>query len=230
MADTSSDTPWPNALDDLDEETADRTEIRLDQDDEDNEATIVRPIVALDEDDEATIVRPLTTLDEDDEATIVRPLATLDEDDEATIVRPLAGSPELDEGTIIVDRAGTDEGTVVVDRNRPIAQRPGASAPTRRGKRRITLPPVEPGFAPEAVDASGPGAISTYEPRLVPEAPEVAPVAELGPDATRAHAPSMPSVGRRSRRLALIGIVGFGLACAISVVGLVIFAVALGGG
>jgi hypothetical protein len=33
---------------------------------------------------------------------------------------------------------------------------------------------VEPGFGRDAVDASGPGAISTYEPRLIPDVPEAA--------------------------------------------------------
>ena len=245
--------------------------------DEDDEATIVRPVVVeeYDDDDEATIVRPLWLVPvdevvEDDEATVVRPArVTVDDgdDDEATIVRPVrAGaqgdadddlderttvvdrtSTAPDDGTIVVDRTSTapddgtiivdrssaapDDGTVVVSRDKPAARKPGVPGlPSRRSnKRRITLPPVEPGFGREAVEASGPGAVSTYEPRLIPDVPQAAAEVELGADATRADAPSMPSVVKRSRRMGLIGIVGFALACVLSVVGLVIFAVLLFG-
>lgn len=246
--------------------------------DEDDEATIVRPVVVeqYDDDDEATIVRPLwgSSVDEvieDDEATIVRParfsVEEGDEDDEATIVRPVRGgaradgdddfderttvvdrtSTAPDDGTIVVDRISTapddgtiivdrssaapDDGTVVVSRDKPAARKPGVPGlPSRRSnKRRITLPPVEPGFGREAVEASGPGAVSTYEPRLIPDVPQAAADVELGPEATRADAPSMPSVVKSSRRMGLIGIVGFALACVLSVAGLAIFAVMLFG-
>lgn len=225
--------------------------------DEDDEATIVRPVVVeeFDDDDEATIVRPLWAVPvdeviEDDEATVVRPvrggsLADDDLDERTTVVDRTSTAPDdgtivvdrtstaPDDGTIIVDRTSTapDDGTVVVSRDKPAARKPAVPGlPSRRSnKRRITLPPVEPGFGREAVEASGPGAVSTYEPRLIPDVPQAAAEVELGADATRADAPSMPSVVKRSRRMGLIGIVGFALACVLSVVGLVIFAVLLFG-
>jgi len=195
-------------------------------DGDDNERTTV--VDRSDDDDRTTVVErsDLERSDVDERTTIVD---RGDPDERTTVVD--RGDP--DDRTTIVDRGeATDDGTVVVGRGKPVVRKPSASdaaLPSRRSKRRITLPPVEPGFGREAVEAAGPGAISTYEPRLVPEPPTAPAAVDLGPDATRADAPSMPSVSRRSRRLGLIGLVGFAAACVLSVVGLgIIVAVLLG--
>jgi len=106
------------------------------------------------------------------------------------------------------------------------ASRP-AIVPGRRGRRRITLPPVEPGFGAEPVDAVGPGAIASYVPRTIAPVPVAVPAPPLGADATRAPAPSMPSVGKRSRTIGMVAVGGFALACVVSVVGLVTIVVSI---
>ena len=156
-----------------------------------------------------------------------------DEHDGTVVVDRSAPADDEYDGTVVVDRAAkaddAHDGTVVVPR--PASEKSkSASRPvegSRRGRRRITLPPVEPGFGPDPVDAVGAGAISSYEPRTIEPAPAVAPALPLGADATRAPAPSMPSVRRRSTAFGAIAIGGFVVACAVSVVGLVLIVTTL---
>ena len=90
------------------------------------------------------------------------------------------------------------------------------------------MPPVAPGFGRGAVDAVGPGTVTTYGAREIP-APPVAPPAFTGADPTRATAPSMPSVTRRSRRSGIAVLIVFGASCVVSVVGLVALGLAVFG-
>jgi hypothetical protein len=84
----------------------------------------------------------------------------------------------------------------------------------------MTMPPVAPGYGRGAVDAVGPGTVTTYEPREIPEPPAAPPVLP-GVEATRADAPAMPSVARRSRRGGWIALGVFAASCVVSVGGLV---------
>jgi hypothetical protein len=179
-----------------------------------------------DSDDERTTVVDRSAPADDHEGTVVvdRRAPSAEEGNE-TVVVDRALDP--DNETIVVDRpsisarADESDGTIVVGRRRANTSSKSAPASTgRRGRRRITLPPVEPGFGPAAVEAVGPGAISAYSPREIQPPPPSAPLVPLGPDATRAPAPSMPSVGKRSRSFGMIAVGGFALACVVSVVGL----------
>lgn len=130
--------------------------------------------------------------------------------------RPL-DAPQPDEGP--------DAGTIVV--GRPNAS-PGRRSPSRRGdKRRIALPPVEPGYTPLVVDAVGPGAVETYEPRAV-SAPPV-PVAPLdqGNEASRAYPAELLSVRGKARRRGAVTLLAFAGVCLLSVGGLTAIAVIL---
>ena len=80
---------------------------------------------------------------------------------------------------------------------------------------------MEPGFAEKAVIAAGPGAVENYAPRALPAQPELTPRLEQNALITRPPADAVPSVRKSSRRFGLIAVVGFVLACVISVVGLV---------
>lgn len=160
----------------------------------------------------------------------------------------MAGDPDAAEAeeTVVVDREAEAE-TVVVDRaDRTVVVERGAAPdavavtrtrdrapaapklPTGRRRRGMTMPPVAPGFGRGAVDAVGPGAVATYEPRVIPDAPEP-PASPPGVEATRAAAPSMPSVARRTRRGGLIALVVFAASCVVSVCGLVALALAVFG-
>ena len=218
-------------------------------DDDDERTTVVERADAAhgtEDDDRTTVVdRTGPPMDLDDERTTVveRTSPPADDDERTTIVErtgPPAGHD--DDGTVIVARrSDTPDGdddhsaTIIVARahetaERPPAKsasRPSASTGTRRGRRRITLPPVEPGFGAEPVDAVGPGAVATYAPRPIAPVPPVVVAPPLGADATRAPAPSMPSVVKRSRTIGIVAVGGFALACAVSVVGLVTIVVAV---
>lgn len=119
--------------------------------------------------------------------------------------------------TVVVDRNASPDATVVVSRGAKAKRTP---TKTPRGRTRINLPPVEPGTVEQAILAPGPGAVAAYAPREIAPQPEASAPIELGPEATRAPAPSMPSVRRSSRRLGVIALVGFALACVVSVAGL----------
>jgi hypothetical protein len=134
--------------------------------------------------------------------------------------------------TVVVERGPAAEGTVAVTRERPKTPDAGAPTPgaTPGGRRRrgMTMPPVAPGYGRGAIDAVGPGAVATYEPREIPEPPD-APSAFPGIDATRAEAPSMPSVARRARRAGMIALAVFAASCVVSVGGLIALGVAVFG-
>ena len=164
----------------------------------------------------------------------------------------MADKPEEDEETIVVDREAEAEtmivdrpdrtvvvergpapdgpapdGTVAVTRER--AKSPAAPAvPGGRRRRGMSMPPVEPGYGRGAVDAVGPGAVTSYEPREIPEAP-AAPSEFRGVEATRAAAPSMPSVARRARRMGIIALAVFAASCVVSIAGLIALGVAVFG-
>lgn len=135
---------------------------------------------------------------------------------------------DLSDSTVIVDRTPAQDGTVAVTRERAKKPAAGPAVPGGRRRRGMTMPPVAPGFGRGAVDAVGPGAVTTYEPREIPEPPSATP-AFVGVEATRAEAPAMPSVARRSRRAGLIALGVFAASCVISVGGLVTLGVAVFG-
>ena len=160
---------------------------------------------------------------------------------EATVVvdrgasdRTVVVDRDDNERTVVVDR-GEGERTVVVERaskSKPLdgdatvvvgkrAKPTTTSSRAPRGRQRINLPPVEPGFAEKAVIAAGPGAVENYAPRALPAQPELTPRLEQNALITRPPADAVPSVRKSSRRFGLIAVVGFVLACVISVVGLV---------
>lgn len=200
-------------------------------------------VVDRSEPDDGTVV---VDRSEPDDGTVV---VDRSEPDDGTVV---VDRSEPDDGTVVVDRSAPahdveDDGTVVVDRSAPddgtvVVERPSAPAPpTRRGpvmrtlprrgaKRDITLAPGSAGTNRTATLAAGAGAVAEYTSRDIPAPPAPAPVIELGPEASRAPAPSMPSVARHSRRQGTITILVFAGAILVSVVGLVLVIVALIGG
>jgi hypothetical protein len=222
---------------------------------DDERTRLVERAGSLELDDErTTLVERAGSLEPDDErTTVVERANALELDDERTTVVERANALELDdERTIIASRRadspahGDDDhsATIIVARAHETAERPPATSASRpstsagssgkrstaggrRGRRRITLPPVEPGFGADPVDAVGPGAIATYVPRTIAPVPTTVPAVPLGADATRAPAPSMPSVGKRSRTIGIVAVGGFALACVVSVVGLVTIVVSI---
>jgi hypothetical protein len=146
---------------------------------------------------------------------------------------------ELGAETVVVERAGADrtvvvdrdpavEGTLAVTRDRAASPGGGPAIPGGRRRRGMTMPPVAPGFGRGAIDAVGPGAVTTYEPRAIPE-PPVAPASLPGVAATRTPAPQLPSVARRARRTGMIALGVFAASCVVSVAGLVALGVAVFG-
>ncbi|MEO8529212.1 MAG: hypothetical protein ABI435_09045 [Pseudolysinimonas sp.] len=126
------------------------------------------------------------------------------------------------DSTVVVDRepaAPAGDGTVAVTRNRVTSALPPAIGGTRR-RRGMTMPPVAPGFGRGAIDAVGPGAVATYEPRAIP-APPVVPELLPGDAATRIASPDLPSVRRRTRVMGAATFAIFGAACVVSIVGLI---------
>lgn len=187
--------------------------------------------------DEATVV--VERARQVDDATVVveraRPV------DEETVV--VERGRHVDEETVVVDRDAhdrtvvierpsreADEATVVVDRKAAssdetvaVGKRANAKAPPSlvpRGRQRINLPPVEPGFAEQAVIAAGPGAVENYAPRQIPLLPLPAIHAEKSVGVERPPAEAVPSVRKSSRRFGIVAIFGFVVACAISIAGL----------
>lgn len=129
----------------------------------------------------------------------------------------------LEERTVVVDRsAPVEERTVVVDRrrNRPRSGSVLGDIPRRRRHRELT--PAPGGAQSSAVLASGPGAVTAYTPRAIPPPPSPAPEIALGPEATRADAPSMPSVAKSAHRTTLFAFGALAAAVVISVVGLIV--------
>lgn len=179
---------------------------------------------------------------EDDDAaetvTATRFTAAIPPEDDAaeTVVvdRELDGATVVVEretdSTVVVDRGPAGEeaadGTVAVTRARPTSPTTPALGRGRR-RRGMTMPPVAPGYGRGAVVASGPGAVSTYEPRAMPEPPP-APTVYPGVEATRVPE-ALPSVGRRSRRAAIVTLALVAASCVVSVVGLVAVGIAVFG-
>ncbi|GAB3607801.1 hypothetical protein GCM10027413_32100 [Conyzicola nivalis] len=198
-------------------------DLPMPQSDDDDRTTVVDRSVVDDSDERTTVVDRSVP---DDRTTVVEraapPAAAAAPDDEhdgtVVVARPAPAEPE-DDGTVVVRRAPNARPASKTAQPTPL--------PSRRGRRRITLPPVEPGFGADPVEAVGPGAVSTYSPRRIQPPPAAAAEVPLGPDATRAPAPSMPSVGRRSKAFGMIGVAGFGLATVVSVVGLVAIVLSL---
>lgn len=160
---------------------------------------------------------------EEDEETLV-----VDREAEAETI--VVDRPDLPDRTVVVDRGpdgAAPDGTVAVTRERP-KKSTATSIPSGRRRRGMSMPPVDPGFGRGAVDAVGPGAVSSYEPRAIPEPPSPPPAFE-GVEATRAEAPAMPSVARRSRRGSLISLGVFAASCVVSVAGLVALGIAVFG-
>lgn len=159
-------------------------------------------------------------------------MADKPEEDEETIVVDREAEAETmvvdrPDRTVVVERGPAPDGTVAVTRER--AKSPAApSVPGGRRRRGMSMPPVEPGYGRGAVDAVGPGAVTSYEPREIPE-PPAAPPEFRGVEATRAAAPSMPSVARRARRMGIIALAVFAASCVVSIAGLIALAVAVFG-
>lgn len=199
---------------------------QLIEDDENDDRTTVIDREAPDLDERTVVVD--RSADPDDGTVVVDRSAA---PDDGTVV--IDRGSDVDDGTVVVDRGtAADDGTSVVQRGKNREARRASvldSVPSGRGRRSITVPPVEPGFGRDAVEAVGPGAVSSYEPRAIPAAPLSPGDIPLGEEATRADAPSMPSVSRRSRRLGLAALASFAAACVVSVVGLIVAAVSIFG-
>jgi hypothetical protein len=157
----------------------------------------------------------------------------------ARIEDPAAGDPEVPEPwpeaeetlvvdreaeaeTLIVDRAGVapdGDGTLMVTRQRA----PGGPVnvpSTGRRRRGMTMPPVDSGYGRGAIDAVGPGAVATYQPRGMPDLATTGMEFGAG-EATRGDSTALPSVERRARRTGLVSLTVFAASCVVSVVGLV---------
>lgn len=151
-----------------------------------------------------------------------------DDASDSTVVVARSGVGDPDE-TIVVARGANDSDKTAVA-GRDSRRKPTSRAKGPRGRRRIALPPVDPGFTPEVVVAAGPGAVQSYAPRKIPPPPGAAAPIELGEEATRAPAPQMPSVRRASKRMGVVAVAGFAVSCAVSVAGLTALIVAIVGG
>ena len=183
----------------------------------------------LDDDAGETVVVDRTPVVE--EGTVVIDRAA---PDEGTVVIDRAVP---DEGTVVIDRSSPDEGTVAIERRRGGARRtpPRSSsvlgALPRRGQRReLTKAPGGEAANHTAVLASGPGAVTAYTPRAIPDPPTISAISEAGPEATRADAPSMPSVARSATRWSRTALAAFAGACVVSVAGLIVLFVLLNAG
>ena len=127
--------------------------------------------------------------------------------------------------TVVVDRGPAPEGTIAITRDR------GTSASSIRagGRRRrgMSPPPVEPGFSRGAIAAPGANAVLEHPRRDTPALRPEPAAPESWNAATRADAPAMPSVARRTRRTALIALAVFVVSVAVSITGLVALALTL---
>ncbi len=199
------------------------------------------------DEDEHTILVTREDDDAGDHTLVVARDAAEDDDEHTVMVDRGAGSAEADgdgDHTVVVARDSSgDDHTVVVDR--PVAtgqadlaaptqseqsspsrvaspsNRPsGAPRPASKRRRGLTPPPVPEGFGPRAADAMGTGATETYTAREIPQITAMPVALEEGPQATRAAAPSMPSVARNSRRAARIAVASYAAAWVVTVLGI----------
>jgi hypothetical protein len=141
---------------------------------------------------------------------------------------------EVDAETLVVERtsrrkpAGTTpevDGTLAVTRQR--ASGGAASVPsTGRRRRGMTMPPVAAGYSRGAIDAVGPGAVESYQPREMPDL-DTAALEFGGVEATRVESTGLPSVQRRARRTSLVTLAIFAASCVVSIVGLIALGLAV---
>jgi hypothetical protein len=159
--------------------------------------------------------------------------------DEATVVVERTGeggAPHpLDEATVVVERTGepgpsaaadpADEATAVrQSSSRPPKTHPAASvmhAPTRRSRRAPKPAPVSEDVLSTAEHGPGAGVLDAYPSR--PAEPPRIPIPDLGegPAPTRDPAHVLPSVAKRSRRTAMIGLGAVAVAAVLGLVGFV---------
>jgi len=130
---------------------------------------------------------------------------------------------ESEAETLIVDRAtaaaSEGDGTLVVTRQRSTGGAVNVPSTGRR-RRGMTMPPVDPGYGRDAIDAVGPGAVATYQPRTMPDLAATA-MEFGGVEATRGDSTALPSVERRARRTGLVALTIFAASCVVSVLGLI---------
>lgn len=152
----------------------------------------------------------------------------MEDDDEATVVGS-GVDPEHDGRTVVSHRETTpDAPTEMAGLRRstgPIGSatdsRSMARSPLRRaGRRAITLPPAGSAPSRTAVPAPGPHAVASYTPRQVPRPPRVS--ERPAADASSPRDPhAIPSVARRSRRVAAVATAAVVGSVVVSVVGLI---------
>lgn len=130
------------------------------------------------------------------------------------------------DSTVVVDRGSASEGTIAITRDRGKAA-PSLPAGGRRRRRGMSPPPVEPGFSRGAIAAPGANAVLEHPRRDTPELRPEPAAPESWNAATRADAPAMPSVVRRTRRTALVALAIFVASIAVSIAGLVALALSL---
>lgn len=161
--------------------------------------------------------------------------------DEATVVVERTGERRghpIDAETVVVERTGEpsghasthpvepgDEATVVrQSSSRPAKAHPAASvmhAPTRRSRRSPKPAPVPDEVLRTAEHGPGAGVLDAYPSR--PAEPLRMPIPDLGegPAPTRDTGRELPSVAKRSRRTAVIGLAAVGAAAVVGLVGFV---------
>jgi len=156
-----------------------------------------------------------------------------DEWDAAEAEETVVVDREAEAETLLVDRLPApggaaepeNEGTLAVTRQR--ASRGNPTVPsTGRRRRGMTMPPVPAGYGRGAIDAVGPGAVASYQPRELPDL-QTAGLEFGGVESTRVDSTALPSVERRARRTSLVVLTIFAASCVVSVVGLVALGLAV---
>ena len=184
----------------------------------DTEATVVGApsgVPADDSDESTVVVSRSSDLPEEDQSTVVVSARNArSTEDESTVVRP--SSTGSNEG-------GESEKTVVVDRPRKRALEKETPR-RRRGQLRPAPVPVE--VLDRAVPAPGPGAIDTYAAREIQEPPLLGTV-DTGVRSERPDPATIPSVGRRSQRTAVIVAGSLAVAVVVAIAGLTAIGFAL---
>ena len=115
--------------------------------------------------------------------------------------------------------ASESEGTLAVTRQRASPSAPNVPSTGRR-RRGMTMPPIPAGYGRGAIDAVGPGAVASYQPRDMPELATAA-LEFGGVEPTRVDSTDLPSVERRARRTSLVALTIFTASCVVSIVGLI---------
>lgn len=208
-----TDTPEPTPVaDDADEATVVSARHREDTEqpadvDAPDEATVVssrRAPHAADDSDDA-----------DEKTRVSARRQAADAEDESTVVSPRKTAASVEED---------DDKTAVVDKKSRALEK---DAPRRRrGQLRPAPVPVE--VLDRAVPAAGPGAVASYAAREI-QAPPVLGTVDTGDAAVRQDPATIPSMGRRSERAALVVLASLVGAVVLAVVGLVAIAFAVFG-